>query len=189
MSPEDKMLYSKIMAHIHENAGEHDLTVSAFIVDISQSEPRIYLHMHKKLGRLLQFGGHVELNETPWQALVHELREEAGFTIDQLRVLQPNPRLRSLDDAILHPVPVIINTHAFNNSHNHTDMGYAFATEQSPLLSPDAGESSDIRLLNRSEIASIEGNQIIPNVRQICLFIIDEILGVWEEVNTDIFQY
>lgn len=82
------------MAHIHTNPGEHDLTASAFIVRDDFEEPRLLLHMHKKLHILLQPGGHVELNENPWQAIEHELREETGYTFDELEVLQPKDRLR-----------------------------------------------------------------------------------------------
>lgn len=46
------------MAHIHTNPGEHDLTASAFIVRDDFAKPRLMLHMHKKLGVLLQPGGH-----------------------------------------------------------------------------------------------------------------------------------
>jgi len=53
------------MSHIHTNPGEHDQTVSAFIIRTDTAEPELLLHVHKKLGVLLQPGGHIELNETP----------------------------------------------------------------------------------------------------------------------------
>ena len=59
------------MAHIHNEPGQHDLTVSAFIINVSDKEnPKILLCRHKKLGKLLQPGGHVELDENPWQAVL-----------------------------------------------------------------------------------------------------------------------
>ena len=67
-----------IMAHIHTQPGQHDHTASAYIIRTDLDTPRIMLHLHRKIGKYLQFGGHVELNETPWQAVVHELREESG---------------------------------------------------------------------------------------------------------------
>jgi len=63
------------MAHIHTQPGQHDHTASAYIVRTDFDEPKIMLHLHRKIGKYLQFGGHVELHETPWQAVVHELRE------------------------------------------------------------------------------------------------------------------
>lgn len=52
-------------------------------------EPRIILHKHRKLKMLLQFGGHVELDETPWQAVLREIAEESGYDKNQLKLLQP----------------------------------------------------------------------------------------------------
>ena len=54
------------MPHIHNQPGQHDICVSGYIVKITEgAEPRIILHKHRKLNKLLQFGGHVELDETP----------------------------------------------------------------------------------------------------------------------------
>lgn len=64
------------MSHIHSGNNQHDLTVTAYIVRIDTPEPQALLHLHKKLGVLLPVGGHVELSETPWQAIAHELEEE-----------------------------------------------------------------------------------------------------------------
>ena len=63
------------MAHIHDQPNQHDLTACAFIIRQVDGEWRCLVHMHKKLGKLLQIGGHVELHETPWQSVAHELRE------------------------------------------------------------------------------------------------------------------
>src|SRR3954466_7704978 len=63
------------MPHIHHEPGQHDFTTSAFIVRTDRSEPQAVLHEHRKIGKLLQFGGHIELTESPWQALLREVRE------------------------------------------------------------------------------------------------------------------
>lgn len=67
------------MAHIHTAPGQHDNTVTLYIVRQFGTEWKGLLHMHRKHHRLLPVGGHVELDETPWQSAVHELREEAGY--------------------------------------------------------------------------------------------------------------
>ena len=51
------------MGHIHTDPGQHDLTVSAFIVRESDGRPLLLVHRHKSLALLLQPGGHVELDE------------------------------------------------------------------------------------------------------------------------------
>ncbi len=73
------------MAHIHEH---YDFTVSAYVLHPTQ--PKIALHFHKKLFKWLQFGGHVELDEDPAQALTHELLEEAGFKTGLIGTIFPD---------------------------------------------------------------------------------------------------
>ena len=68
------------MAHVHTQYGEHDQTASAFIVRTDTEQPKLLLHLHKKLGVLLQPGGHVELQENQWQAICHEIQEETGLS-------------------------------------------------------------------------------------------------------------
>lgn len=60
------------MAHIHTQAGQHDHTVTLYIIRIDTTEPKAWLHKHKKMKVLLPVGGHIELSETPWQAAAHE---------------------------------------------------------------------------------------------------------------------
>src|SRR3954465_16018556 len=94
------------MPHIHTEPGQHDHTVSAYIFRTDFSEPKVMLHLHKKHGTYMQFGGHIELNENPWQAITHELREEAGYELDELFILQPHQRLMHLSrGAIAHLQP------------------------------------------------------------------------------------
>jgi len=49
------------MSHIHTQPGQHDMTVSAFIVRQVDGEWKCLVHLHKKAGKLMQVGGHVEL--------------------------------------------------------------------------------------------------------------------------------
>ena len=112
------------MPHIHDQPGQHDTCVSGYIVKITEgAEPRIILHKHRKLNRLLQFGGHVELDETPWQAVLREIAEESGYDKNQLRLLQPRyNRLASLPGVKLHPQPIAIHTYPAGGGHYHTKL-------------------------------------------------------------------
>lgn len=174
--------YTNPMAHIHTNSGEYDLTASAFVVRDDFAEPRLLLHMHKKLHVLLQPGGHVELGENPWQAIEHELREESGYTFDELEVLQAKDRLRSISGAQLHPTPVVVNTHNFDTegNHRHTDMSFAFLAHGEPSLSPEDGESNDIRWLSSEQLAKLDNTEIFENVREIGQYVLNHVYFEWE---------
>ncbi|HET8524527.1 MAG TPA: NUDIX domain-containing protein [Thermomicrobiales bacterium] len=58
-----------------------DFTVAVFVVD----QARVLLHWHRKLGRWLPPGGHIEPHELPDEAAVREVHEETGAVV-QLRV-------------------------------------------------------------------------------------------------------
>jgi 8-oxo-dGTP diphosphatase len=177
------------MSHIHTGPGEHDHTVTAFIVRTDGTEPKLLLHMHKKLGTLLPPGGHIELNETPWQAVLHEIIEESGYHLDQLRLLQPVVRLRALAGAVLHPQTVVHDTHVISASpHYHTDVSYAFVTNDDPMNHTHDGESADLRWHSLQELRDLDDAEIIENVRQIGEFVLTEVIKTWEPVDTGEFQ-
>lgn len=176
------------MPHIHRGAGEHDLTVTAYIVRLDDDEPRILLHMHKKLGILLPVGGHVELNETPWQAIAHEIKEECGYGITQLQVLQPKLRIKQLTGVVLHPQPISINTHDIPSDHFHTDLRYGFITDEDPSFTVDTDESIDLRWLTSRELDELQNDEIFPNTREVYRFVLDEALSNWERLPAIDFQ-
>lgn len=171
------------MPHIHTEPGQHDLTASAFIIRTDGDEPRAMLHKHRLLDMYLQFGGHVELHENPWQAITHELKEEAGYDLSQLKLLQPKERLQNSATSILHPYPAMLQTHPFGDmDHKHTDIGFAFVADQPPRHKPEKGESTEFLLLSATDLKKLKDEQIPKNVRLTFLFILDTCLPKWEQV-------
>jgi 8-oxo-dGTP diphosphatase len=170
------------MSHIHTEPGQHDHITSAYIIRTDLEEPQILLHRHKQLGVWLQFGGHIELDENPWQAIIHELREESGYDIDQLTVLQPADVLGALSASVSHPTPLSHNTHVHGNSgsHIHIDTSYGFIVDQAPHHPIDEGESKTLRLFTRQELNDLSATDIYTNTREIALFLFDVALKKWE---------
>lgn len=166
------------MAHIHTEPGQHDFTVSAFIFRIDFDEPKIILHMHKKLHKWLQFGGHIELHENPWQALEHEILEESGYDMAQLQLLTNSPAPLFRDgSSVSHPIPFSINTHPFSDEHSHTDLSYAFTTTEDPKYNLAKNESQNIQMFTKEEFLKIPSDQIPENVRDLTMFAFDNLLG------------
>ena len=172
------------MPHIHTQQGHHDLTVSAYVFRTDFDQPKLLLHWHKKLNKWLQFGGHVELHENPWQAIAHELLEESGYDLDQLKIVQPADRLTSATNIIVHPQPVLINTHAFDATHNHIGIDYAFVTDEEPRHPVAADESQEVCLLTRDELMALPADKIYDATREISLYIFDVIVPQWKPVAT-----
>lgn len=176
------------MPHIHTEPGQHDHTVSIYIIRTDFDTPKMLFHFHDKMKAFAQFGGHVELHETPWHAAIHELKEESGYSINQLQLLQPTKRLKVIDQATVHPVPVAHATMGYPSygGHFHTDTAYAFTVNEAPKNAPDDGESTDLRLFSREEIVS--GNKVDTITRDIAVYILDEILADWKPVATTEFK-
>lgn len=178
------------MAHVHTGPREYDHTVSGFIVRIDLPQPAMLMHRHRLLKKWLQFGGHIETNENPWEALRHELREESGYDMSQLQLLQPRERLTSLSGALLHPVPCSYNSHAFgDNDHYHTDISFAFTTTEPPRHAIAKGESTDIRLFTGEELKTLPSSEIMLNVRQVALFVLETCLPYWAAIAATSFGF
>jgi ADP-ribose pyrophosphatase YjhB (NUDIX family) len=174
------------MAHIHTDDGQYDFTVSAFIVRYFNNEPKVLLHMHRKLHKLLPVGGHIELNETPWEGLRHELREESGYMLEKLQVLQPQEQIPAseYEYVVVQPTPIHVNSHETEHvkRHFHTDFGYALVATDDPDDMPDVGESLDLLWLTREEIVAIPDDIIWPNTRTNALSVLDVYLDKWNKV-------
>lgn len=175
------------MPHIHTEPNQHDLTVTAYILRLDSSEPKALLHMHKKLNILLPVGGHVELDESPWQAISHELSEESGYQLSQLRVLQPRSRINKMTKVVQHPYPLSMNTHDIPGGHYHTDIEYGFVTTEEPSLNVEENESADLRWVTRTELDELKPDSIFDNTREVYEFVFDEALDSWEQVSVDYF--
>lgn len=177
------------MPHIHTEPGQHDLTATAFIVRTDEDQPRILVHPHRKLEILLPVGGHVELNENPWGAIIHEMNEESGYDISQVSVLQPVDRINQMTGTKAHPVPLFLQTHDFKAGmgHYHTDVGFAFVTDEPPRSQPESGESIELIWLTRDELLARK-DEMPADIVEIYLFCLDVALPNWERVSPDTFD-
>jgi hypothetical protein len=171
------------MPHIHTLPGQYDLTVSAYIIRVDGPEPAIVMHMHKILGKYLQFGGHVELHEDPWAAVQHEILEESGYEMSQLEILQPPIPLVAITHGAGHPFPVATLSVPFGDTeHNHTDIAYAFITRGAPTHPVSEHESTDIRLFTQEQLIALSEADIVTNAREISLYIFEECLPNWNAI-------
>lgn len=133
----------------------------------------------------MHFGGHVELHENPWQSLCHEIRDESGYGLSQLSILQPKDRLKRLDEAALIPQPVFIMSVGYygieDTNHFHDDLTFAFVTNQEPAERVASGESSKLKWFSRAEFAALSSKETFVNLRQGGLHAFD-LLDSWEQL-------
>jgi 8-oxo-dGTP pyrophosphatase MutT (NUDIX family) len=113
-------------APLDEHADPMHVTGSAIVRD---ERGRVLLHRHKRLGRWLQPGGHLDAGEHPAAAAVRETREETGLEAVHMAGV---PRL------------VHVDVHEGAGGHLHLDLRYLLIAGASAVLSPDEGESSAV---------------------------------------------
>jgi len=93
-----------------------DFTVSVFIV----YEGKVLLVHHRKLGRWLPVGGHIEIGEDPEQAAHRETMEESGLEIE---LLGPRPP-KSFPGTKILTAPSYLDVHDIHGDHRHIGMIY-----------------------------------------------------------------
>ena len=180
------------MPHLHIEPGQHDFTTSAFIVRTDTPETTIMLHLHRKLAKYLQFGGHIELNEHPWHGLVREIREESGYSPEDVSVLQPPSRFEAdFTGTSYHPVPCNFNTHReqTQTNHFHSDLVYAMVADHPPRLVIDAQESHIFKLFTASELKALNPADIYDQTRANALYVLETILTRWEPLPATHWKY
>lgn len=132
------------MPHIHEKI---DFTVALFIV----FGGRVLLVHHRKLGKWLPLGGHVELDEDPEQAALREAREESGFEVELVGERPPTtePGTRALI------APRFLDIHRISETHEHIGLIY-WARPKAGTLTLAEAEHHDIRWCSPAELESLE---------------------------------
>lgn len=121
------------------------VTASAIVLG-----PRgVLLHRHKRLGRWLQPGGHVDHSEAPDRAAVRETREETGITA---RHPPAGPTIAHVD------------AHYGGRGHIHLDVRYRLlAGDVDPA--PPAGESQEVRWFGWDDAIAIADHGLAVALR------------------------
>lgn len=106
---------------IDKNIEKH-FTASALVINKAN---RVLLVNHKKLGVWLYPGGHVEINETPDETLVREVKEETG--LDVTIISNKDESLANIETgvSVLHqPYAILCEKIRSNPEHYHVDLVY-----------------------------------------------------------------
>ena len=117
--------FDRLEAPFDEHANRVHVTGSAIVV----GERGVVLHLHKRLEKWLQPGGHIDAGETPWDGALREAVEETGLPV-------------SFAGGV--PQLVHVDVHAGPRKHRHLDLRYL--VEAPPITpAPPEGESQEVR--------------------------------------------
>lgn len=115
--------------------GEKHFTSSVWIVSDTTPKKMLLIH-HKKLGKWIQPGGHIEPFENPIETAIREVHEETGIDITSLR-----DKIHVVDtDGTFLPVPTYfmeqkIPPHKEEPMHYHLDFMYVLTVSEQALVS------------------------------------------------------
>lgn len=121
-----RALVAWLPAPLDERADPTHVTASAIVL---AEDGRVLLHRHKRLGRWLQPGGHLDAGELPWDAAVRETVEETGL----------QPQHPASGPLLLH-----VDVHEGPRGHVHLDLRYLLFADAEVALRPASGESPEV---------------------------------------------
>lgn len=132
------------MAHIHERI---DFTVAIFVVH----DAKVLLILHRKLGKWLPLGGHIELDEDPEIAALREAKEESGLDVELVGERPPTtePGTRALI------APRFLDIHRITDTHEHIGMIY-WARLVGGDVTLATEEHHDIRWCSAEELDALQ---------------------------------
>lgn len=150
------------MGHIHTQKGEFDYTVAGYLVN----KGRVLLIKHKYLPIWTAPAGHVELNESPIDALYKEIAEESGISSSHLRLVETQPKAGHISrstSATYIPLPFSMEYHNITDDHRHINMAYNLQCD-TDVVAPAEGESQTYGWFSAEDLRTFtETNESIRN--------------------------
>lgn len=138
------------MPHIHTGDGEFDFTVAGYLVH----DDKTLLIKHKYLPIWTAPAGHIEINQSPIDALYAEIKEEAGITTDHLTLIETHSRPASFirnPEATELPLPFDLEYHPIIDGHRHINLSYVLLSDTNNV-EPGPGESNTFKWFTLDEL-------------------------------------
>ncbi len=150
---------------------QRHFTATAFVID---SRKRVLLLWHKRLGRWMPPGGHVDDNETPEDTAKRECKEETNLDVeilgedhDDLFAMNPHEgrMLKKPVALLLENIPA--SEERNEPAHQHMDFLYrARPLDESQVLTLAEDEARELKWFTRGEVEVLdERTEIFSNVK------------------------
>lgn len=150
-------------------------TATAFIID---SKKRTLLLWHKRLGRWMPPGGHVDENETPEDCAKRECKEETNLDVEIIGEPHTDLFLKNPAEGRMLTKPIAMLLEEIpacpergEPAHQHMDFLYlARPIDESQTVILEESEGRELRWFTREEIEKLdEATEIFSNVKEYIL--------------------
>ncbi len=134
-------------------------TVTGYVMN--KDHTKLLLVQHKKLGKWLPPGGHLEANELPHECAIRETFEETGVRVILVKdPTEPDFTLKgTVDVQIPRPYALqyqLIPQNSKDQEHIHLDMVYALEADESVLLQAQEREVAGVEWLSKEEVLAAD---------------------------------
>jgi 8-oxo-dGTP pyrophosphatase MutT (NUDIX family) len=158
---------------------QRHFTATAFIVD---SAKRTLLLWHKRLGRWMPPGGHVDDNETPEETAKRECKEETNLDVEimgdpETDLFQKNPAEGRM---LIKPIAMLLeeipaSSERGEPAHEHMDFLFlARPIDESQTLTLQEDEAREIKWFTKQDIERLdEKREIFSNVKTYILRLLE----------------
>lgn len=146
-------------------------TATAFVID---SRKRTLLMWHKRLGRWMPPGGHVDSDETPEETAKRECKEETGLDVEIIGDTQPDLFANAQNEGHMLAKPIAMLLENIPDSpergeeaHQHMDFLFlARPVDEAQVLKLAEEEGRELKWFTREEIEKLSTEiDIFGNVR------------------------
>jgi 8-oxo-dGTP pyrophosphatase MutT (NUDIX family) len=154
-------------------------TATAFILD---SKGRTLLLWHKRLGRWMPPGGHIEPDETPQDAAKRECKEETGMDVEITGDPHDDLFAANPDEGrmLIKPIAMLLENIPESKARNepaHQHMDFLFVArplDESQTLTLAEEEGHEMRWFTRKEVQALdERTEVFSNVKAYILGVLD----------------
>ncbi len=164
---------------------QRHFTATAFIIN---SKQQTLLLWHKRLGRWMPPGGHIEPDETPQDAARRECKEETGMDVeitgDPSTGLGASPDLFAANPdegcMLIKPIAMLLENIPESKARNepaHQHMDFLFVArplDESQTLTLAEEEGREMRWFTRKEVEALdERTEVFSNVKAYILGVLD----------------
>jgi 8-oxo-dGTP pyrophosphatase MutT (NUDIX family) len=139
------------MPHIHTKPGEVDMIAEVFVV----YKNTVLIRLHDKYKIWIAPGGHIELDETPQEAAVREVKEETGLDVElydgnKVANLNGSGKMKQLIP------PMFMNIHNVDENHRHLPFVYFGTVKTNEIVQPDNEEKGECRWFTKEELIAAD---------------------------------